>query len=298
MTRIRRHYRGECERIESQQLRTGTWIREHLPPGARVATHDVGAIAFAGERPVVDLVGLVTPGLAGAYRHGEGAIWEALDALPPAERPTHAAVIPEWMPYLKRTRWMRERLWASGGSGSSARDFEVWTVAWPESARGTGILGNVPAIIDGGWKVVDAVDVGDLRSEREHDYVQDPRSTGTQVRELGFAPGDRSDAVGLSAIEGGREAGGLVRFSMQGRPARPALLVLRCSSGTTTQAEVRIGPWRGTLEIPVGETVFSEVRLAVPAGEVGADTGGRIEVTVRGEGFLAYHWWLLQAGQG
>ena len=48
------HYHDDPAYIEGQ-ARVGRWIRDHLPPETRVATHDVGAIAYLGERPVVDL---------------------------------------------------------------------------------------------------------------------------------------------------------------------------------------------------------------------------------------------------
>ena len=42
-------------------LEAGDWLRTHTPPDARVAFHEIGMLAFASERHVDDLLGLVTP---------------------------------------------------------------------------------------------------------------------------------------------------------------------------------------------------------------------------------------------
>lgn len=45
------------------------WIRNHSEPGDVIATHDVGALYYFGERPVLDLVGLADPEVAEMYRN-------------------------------------------------------------------------------------------------------------------------------------------------------------------------------------------------------------------------------------
>ena len=57
----------------------GEWIRDHSQPGEAVSYVEVGVIAFYGQRPIRDLVGLVTPeNLQGLRRHGspERLLWE------------------------------------------------------------------------------------------------------------------------------------------------------------------------------------------------------------------------------
>jgi hypothetical protein len=164
---MRRLYRGECERIESTQLRVGRWIALNLPTGARVATHDVGAIAFAGERPVVDLVGLVTPDLAGLFRAGEGALWEALDALPVEIRPTlqcprldalsRASI--SWNPCSPGTRAIRSARCQTFGLALSCKRGSRQT--GPKFRNMPGAPGRERI-----WRVMDQVDVADLASAR------------------------------------------------------------------------------------------------------------------------------------
>ncbi|MEX1140188.1 MAG: hypothetical protein WEF53_12650 [Bacteroidota bacterium] len=57
----RHTYQESCKYISDRQVKTGHWIREHLPESAIVATHDIGAIAYYSQRKIVDMVGLITP---------------------------------------------------------------------------------------------------------------------------------------------------------------------------------------------------------------------------------------------
>ena len=43
----------------------GRWIDANLPPASRVAINDAGALAYFGNRPVIDLIGLVSRGPTG-----------------------------------------------------------------------------------------------------------------------------------------------------------------------------------------------------------------------------------------
>jgi hypothetical protein len=45
-----------CEMVD-----VALWLRDNTPPGALVAAHDIGAIGYWSERPLIDLAGLVTP---------------------------------------------------------------------------------------------------------------------------------------------------------------------------------------------------------------------------------------------
>ena len=47
--------------IESQMVRTAQWVNENLPPETVLAVHDIGAIGYFSENPLIDLAGLITP---------------------------------------------------------------------------------------------------------------------------------------------------------------------------------------------------------------------------------------------
>ena len=84
-------YAEYCKYITDRQVRTALWIRDHLPTDAVIGTHDVGAIAYYSGRRIVDMVGLVSPGMIeniGSY--------DRLVAFLGRNRVTHLAVIRNW----------------------------------------------------------------------------------------------------------------------------------------------------------------------------------------------------------
>lgn len=292
-------YRGECERMAETQVRVGQWIHDHLPPGTRVATHDVGAIAFVGKRPVVDLVGLVSPAFAGAYRHGEGAIWEVLDRLPHDRRPAYAAVVPAWMPYLAGTDWARKRVWAlePGSVARPSQSFEVRRLSWPDSdpavwpggdfgdrPREHGAPAGHPA-----QQVSDELDAADLVSEAARHYRSLRPQGLTLIRNLGFLE------RGSPTMDGGRDLDGPVTFTLHANRDRAALLVARTASARPVRAVVRIADWADTLHIPRDEAHFREPAIIIPEGTVHASVGRDLRIQVDAAGARVFHWWLLQS---
>jgi hypothetical protein len=47
--------------IESEMVTTAKWIQQNIPPEARLAAHDIGALGFYVPNPLVDMAGLITP---------------------------------------------------------------------------------------------------------------------------------------------------------------------------------------------------------------------------------------------
>ena len=47
--------------VESEMVATAKWVNQNLPSGARLAVHDIGALGFYAQNPVVDMAGLITP---------------------------------------------------------------------------------------------------------------------------------------------------------------------------------------------------------------------------------------------
>ncbi len=63
-------YVSDVQTIEAIQVAMGTWLRQNTSPDDRIAAGDVGAVKYFSERYVIDVVGLVTPGIL-LYRAGE-----------------------------------------------------------------------------------------------------------------------------------------------------------------------------------------------------------------------------------
>jgi hypothetical protein len=56
-----RAYGQDVALIESEMVDTANWVAGHIPPGARIAAHDIGALGYFDNHPLVDLAGLVSP---------------------------------------------------------------------------------------------------------------------------------------------------------------------------------------------------------------------------------------------
>ncbi len=85
-------YADEVQNINDLQIRTGRWLAAHTALDARVATNDIGALAFFGRRFILDTEGLVSP----------EAIWPKrmhrhLEFLE-TSRPDVLVIFPNWYP--------------------------------------------------------------------------------------------------------------------------------------------------------------------------------------------------------
>jgi arabinofuranosyltransferase len=77
-------------------VRIGKWVDRELPRPARVATNDIGAIAYFSRREIIDLMGLVTPAVIPYRRDGDAGVVRYL-----AETcPDLVVIFPAWFPAL------------------------------------------------------------------------------------------------------------------------------------------------------------------------------------------------------
>ncbi|HSL43934.1 MAG TPA: hypothetical protein VK897_10925 [Anaerolineales bacterium] len=65
--------------IESEMVHTAKWVQQNLPSNARLAVHDIGALGFHVQNPLVDLAGLVSPDVVPFIRD-EPRLAEFMDA--------------------------------------------------------------------------------------------------------------------------------------------------------------------------------------------------------------------------
>lgn len=52
-----------CKYSNDRHVAAGKWLNQNTAESAIIATHDIGAVAFYGERKIIDMAGLVTPEL-------------------------------------------------------------------------------------------------------------------------------------------------------------------------------------------------------------------------------------------
>jgi hypothetical protein len=90
-----RTYAYDVAIIESEMVTTAQWVAENTQPQALVAAHDIGALGYFGERPLLDLAGLVSPEVIPFIRN------EAqLDAYLDQRHANYLVTFPGWYPQL------------------------------------------------------------------------------------------------------------------------------------------------------------------------------------------------------
>ena len=89
-------YAWGVQNINAMQVRIGHWVAGHTPLGARLAVNDIGAIAFVSRRPVIDLMGLVTPAIRPYRRAGEAGVIRYVEET----CPEYLVIFPAWFPRL------------------------------------------------------------------------------------------------------------------------------------------------------------------------------------------------------
>lgn len=65
--------------VETEMVATAKWVNQNLPADARLAVHDIGALGYYVQNPVVDMAGLITPEVVPFIRD-EVRLDEYLDA--------------------------------------------------------------------------------------------------------------------------------------------------------------------------------------------------------------------------
>lgn len=135
----------------------------------RVLVGDAGALMYASDLPGLDLIGL------GGYHdlpfaragvHGLGASLELVERMPPADRPDVMAIYPSWwgdLPTLFGKRLDGVSVFGNVICGGAEK--VIYKAHWDALDRG-----GQPRTLAPGERVLDALDVADLVSERAHRY--------------------------------------------------------------------------------------------------------------------------------
>jgi hypothetical protein len=165
--------------INGIQVRAGRWLRDHTAPNAVVATHDIGAIAYFGEREVVDLGGLVAPELIALRRDDPR---RAVARYLARKHPTHLALAPEVFGELQRGR-RRLAAFEVEHNVASLYDFR------PEVTTVLGVILLAVRIepVPSGMVILDAESGGALNGR------EDQRTT--EKRSVRVAPAERKRAT-------------------------------------------------------------------------------------------------------
>jgi hypothetical protein len=285
---------GNSLQIKEQQVSIGYWIRENLPPGARVGVNDVGAMRYYGDHPTVDLIGLTTNGLALPTRNGLGSLYEALEKMPEEERPDYFAIYLTWFPGFED----------SGVLGQEIARFSLSDR--PETAGIVG--GNEVVVFQADWglarsgetfrgegTVKDTLDVADLGSENEHDYEMRMPLIGLEPASLLTR---KRSSDGEVLLDGGRGLPGAEEFTITGlSPNHPVEVVMRTSSAPFALQVQADGQHLGEWAFQPSGSRWQEATFTIPAQSV---RSGSLRVRLSPpedaplETHTAYHYWFVQ----
>jgi hypothetical protein len=113
-------YAEDVGLIESEMVVTAKWVAANLPPKAIVAAHDIGALGYFDDHPLIDLAGLVSPEVVPIIRD-EGRLAEFLNQ----RGANYLVAFPAFYPKLTRAS---EPLFTSGGRFAPAIGEQNMTV--------------------------------------------------------------------------------------------------------------------------------------------------------------------------
>lgn len=90
-----RAYAKDVAFINSEMVDVALWIANHTEENELIAAHDIGAIGFFANRPLLDLAGLVSPDVIPFIRNEVG-LADYLDE----QDPKYLVTFPGWYPEL------------------------------------------------------------------------------------------------------------------------------------------------------------------------------------------------------
>jgi hypothetical protein len=267
--------------IDRQQVVLGQWASEHLDSDAVLGVNDTGAIAYVSEKKTFDIVGLTTPGEAPYWVAGPGSRFEHYERLyrdSPARLPTHFIVYSAWMacdPVLGD-----ELFHATVTDQSILGGTTMTAYAARYDVLGSGEL---PALARDAT-LLDAVDVADLESEREHGYVVGTTRETENVAASYELDDEREIADGVRTHRASDQ------FRARGQEGLPMQLVGRWTADSAVSLEISVdGAAVGQVEVT--DEGWTEEAVPVPA----RIAHGTLHVTVRALGnarFGSAHYWV------
>jgi len=320
-----------CNDIYNQHRRMSWYVKDAIPKGEVVGVTDAGTIAYYGEHPIYDLVGLVTNNQAEHFRNGVGSTFERLEKIPKEKRPK---VIITYDYLFGEKNFLGEEIYrvsllkntiTSGGYMSVFR--QNWDfVGSGDNCRSLTNPYSSPTVTKGGiqssflhppssilkWKVVDSIDVADLESEKEHSYIfwedSERRSylpypyRGNLFVRGGYSSQkeSRGNKTGDEVWDGGRAITGGEKFVLNVKQAKPIRLILRTENDYKTELDVSIDGVKvcGWKFQGKPQKLWYEEVLEIPAKFISSD---KIEVKINyiwdhlfDTSHRSFYYWALQ----
>jgi hypothetical protein len=280
-----------CRNIRDQHLVLGRWLAPQQVN--RVLVGDAGAILYASDKPGLDIIGL------GGYHdlpfaragvHGMPATIELMERVPPSERPELLAIFPTW--WGSFPTWFGpevvRRFPVEGNVICGGYEHVVYRADW--HVLGTGAM---PRSFPKGVELRDECDVGDLVSEKRHDYAfSRPQNGWTDMKILADPWDERRDM-----FDGGRRIGGgkSERFTLKNAIlGREGKLLLRTAPDGKSRIVVRVNGVQIADETFHPVNAWVERVIDVPKEAVTRD---KLDVVIDSVGpgdFVDYHVYFAQ----
>ncbi|NJN95906.1 MAG: hypothetical protein HC875_18260 [Anaerolineales bacterium] len=118
-------YGRDVRFIESEMVATARWLAEQTPPQALIAAHDIGAIGYFAERPLIDLAGLITPEIIPIIRD-ETALLQFVTT----RQAKYLVTFPSWYPDLIQSPqlirlYTTQSPWSPQAGGDNMTVYEI-----------------------------------------------------------------------------------------------------------------------------------------------------------------------------
>lgn len=269
--------------IDRQHVVLGRWAKDNVPAGARIGVNDTGAIAYFGDHPTFDVVGLTTPGEGRYWVAGAGSRfehYERMHATTPDRLPAYFIVYPEWMgcdPVLG------DELYSATVTDSTILGGQTMNVY-----RATYVLmGSASAPwtedVPPGAKY-DELDVADLESETAHRYELLGARDGEEIVTTSLTPDGRTVA------DGGRTNRTNERFVVTLAPGVPWKVIVRLASQMRgTLQMLANGREIGSISLEGGGE-WEEIAFEIPADAATERTTIELHTTTPATTYHYYFW--------
>ena len=299
------NFRTDTKWINDCQVTLAEKADKELPPDAKIAINDAGAMAYFSDRQVLDLVGLVSNDCSPSFRMGMGALFERIERIPPEKRFTHYIVFRSWFDPFFQTGMVGDTL------------FEYVHPKYPEhysmvcaEARwdkvGIAWIPQFRAKEIDGWSIVDQVDIADIVDEEKHGYkysLEGPiENPDTLLINYIYCDPDGIDHHNINFIDGGRVIPYSESFNFHCNAGYPICLQVRYADtrGEFEQGnidlEVKLGdnePERWILK--TSRWRWNESVYIFPAEKV---TRWSYNVTIKVKGgttlYIPFYYWIWQ----
>ncbi len=275
-----RHFRAATGNVREHQIAMGELVAR-LPTGATVLVGDAGAIPFVSGKAAIDALGL------GGYRglpfahaavSGEASIVELIERIPPAARPTHLALYPNWFGVIT-SRFGRElaKLTLSENVICAGTTKSLYLADW--STLSDGPQGPSPHLID-------ELDTADVLDEDAHAYLSPAPFGGWTTHDV------LADETAAMRFDGGRiiPEGKRESFVVRRGFGGPVVLRVRIDAAASAiavttkhgRAELSLDPSRP------GTWRYGSVHLAQ------VEAGDSITFEAVGGAYRNYHVWITE----